>query len=529
MANKKLFLIPRVRDYLLDGTIHDRLEEIAAKYKIPEGRSEEFLDLTDAVMNGKIEISKMPQFIAQAFAVDEVTSKKIASDLAGYRLLPLEDFIPGVSAQIKAWGGIISDYPELRIEREKYTTEKLLEDYAKEIGLQLPDYIMKRFVFLAKGYLTKERARAATKTLMMRSLNIGGLELTDEQAEGVFKKLDQVDLSKAEDGHVSDIARNSAELNNEAILANRLPRSIEEDVLPPPLPPPLPIPAPQKVVKKEDATPPPTLPIEKPGKSRFGAKQAVASPKKKDFLSVLSTKTALTKEVPVISGSLIDESEEREVKDQAVKLEKKLKQVNDLSRGLASQTPVIVTDKVVEIFKATRQSKKSAVDFVDKYLRGMLDKHRALALLEDKYGLHIDQVNKVVDILDIAKQEQDISLKSKIVERDAKKVGAYDIDKNEKEVLELRHAALTKSMPTQASETVVTGARVSAARSKEEEIELQKSKIDPEKIAVAPEEIDKAIATAKDEKEKKALESQKYFLASMLRQQKTLDFLSNLL
>jgi len=50
-----------------------------------------------------------------------------------------------------------------------------------------------------------------------------------------------------------------------------------------------------------------------------------------------------------------------------------------------------------------------------------------------------------------------------------------------------------------------------------------------EKIAVAPEEIDKAIATAKDEKEKKALESQKYFLASMLRQQKTLDFLSNLL
>lgn len=49
-----------------------------------------------------------------------------------------------------------------------------------------------------------------------------------------------------------------------------------------------------------------------------------------------------------------------------------------------------------------------------------------------------------------------------------------------------------------------------------------------EKITVTPEEIDKAIATAKDEKEKKALESQKYLLASMLRQQKTLDFLANL-
>jgi len=49
-----------------------------------------------------------------------------------------------------------------------------------------------------------------------------------------------------------------------------------------------------------------------------------------------------------------------------------------------------------------------------------------------------------------------------------------------------------------------------------------------EKITVTPEEIDKAITAAKDDNEKKALESQKYLLASMLRQQKTLDFLSNL-
>lgn len=49
-----------------------------------------------------------------------------------------------------------------------------------------------------------------------------------------------------------------------------------------------------------------------------------------------------------------------------------------------------------------------------------------------------------------------------------------------------------------------------------------------EKISVTPEEIDKAIASAKDDNEKKALESQKYLLASMLRQQKTLDFLAGL-
>ena len=49
-----------------------------------------------------------------------------------------------------------------------------------------------------------------------------------------------------------------------------------------------------------------------------------------------------------------------------------------------------------------------------------------------------------------------------------------------------------------------------------------------EKIAVSPEEIDKAVNEAKTEEEKKALTAQKYLLASLLRQQKTLDFLADL-
>lgn len=49
-----------------------------------------------------------------------------------------------------------------------------------------------------------------------------------------------------------------------------------------------------------------------------------------------------------------------------------------------------------------------------------------------------------------------------------------------------------------------------------------------EKITVTPEEIEKTISSAKSEEEKKSLESQKYLLASVLRQQKTLDFIANL-
>ena len=49
-----------------------------------------------------------------------------------------------------------------------------------------------------------------------------------------------------------------------------------------------------------------------------------------------------------------------------------------------------------------------------------------------------------------------------------------------------------------------------------------------EKVVVKPEEIDKTIAEVQDEKERKNLESQKYLLATLIRRQKTLDFLANL-
>jgi trigger factor len=60
-------------------------------------------------------------------------------------------------------------------------------------------------------------------------------------------------------------------------------------------------------------------------------------------------------------------------------------------------------------------------------------------------------------------------------------------------------------------------------------LEFILSKIaDTEKITVALEEIEKMIASGKTEEEKKALEGQRYLLASLVRRQKTLDFLASI-
>jgi hypothetical protein len=199
MTREELLTIDSVRDYLLDPQRLDEVDEIAQKNRLPLERADELLRLADAVMFGELEASKMPSLVATAFGVDAGAAQQVAIDVIGFRLLPLAEFIPGIEAQFADWGGEAKEYPDVHIVRPRYTIEKAILDYAQQVGLELDEPIMKRFVYLAKGYLLKERAKDATVTLMHRPVNIGGLGLTSELAEKVLQHLDGVDLSKVED------------------------------------------------------------------------------------------------------------------------------------------------------------------------------------------------------------------------------------------------------------------------------------------------------------------------------------------
>jgi hypothetical protein len=56
---------------------------------------------------------------------------------------------------------------------------------------------------------------------------------------------------------------------------------------------------------------------------------------------------------------------------------------------------------------------------------------------------------------------------------------------------------------------------------------LEKS-ADEEKIEVNPKDLLKIMSSAKTDEEKKALEEQRYVITTMVRRQKTLDFLGSL-
>src|SRR3989339_1442356 len=189
MNNLGWIQFPRVQEYLLDIAIYDTLDEIGKKYDLPQKRTVELLDLADAVMKGQAQVGQMPGFLEKAFGLDEQKARLVASDLAGYRLLPLTEFIPGVEDAIKQWGGDVLAYPELRLKKPGLEDELL--SFASQIGLELPDHLMKRFIFLAKGYINKERDRQASLTLLKRPITIGGLQFSDLQAQRFFEMLDK--------------------------------------------------------------------------------------------------------------------------------------------------------------------------------------------------------------------------------------------------------------------------------------------------------------------------------------------------
>ena len=54
------------------------------------------------------DLAVVPEMISQAFGVEMDKATSIAADVAGYRLLPLSGFLPGLEELIVKWGGTIS-------------------------------------------------------------------------------------------------------------------------------------------------------------------------------------------------------------------------------------------------------------------------------------------------------------------------------------------------------------------------------------------------------------------------------------
>lgn len=137
-----------------------------------------------------------------------------------------------------------------------------------------------------------------------------------------------------------------------------------------------------------------------------------------------------------------------------------------------------------------------------------------------------EEQNKVSanDLLKILTDKVTVNVSKIIVEQEVERLLAQTLD-------EIKKLGLT--LDQYLSSTKKTADELKKEYEKKAvgdiKLEFALSKIaEEEKIIVEDKDIEDAIKNAKDENERKSLEANKYVLASILRQQKTLDFLKNL-
>lgn len=191
MAIAELLKIPPVRSFLFDGKVLAEFRDVAKKNELPVERSAEFLDLCNAVIDGTLPMAEVPTIIAQAFGKDEATAKKISADIFGYRILPLESFVPGIKEQIIAWGGKVEDYPARPIGKEKITAFLWAQRMNEAANLGFTDVLTKRLALLLDGRIRGGKDAEVLRTFFGRSLTIGGLALAKDRIEVLLAEVER--------------------------------------------------------------------------------------------------------------------------------------------------------------------------------------------------------------------------------------------------------------------------------------------------------------------------------------------------
>ena len=186
MALGSLLTIPAVIDYIFEANFDAAVAEIIQKFSLPRERFEEFLELTNAVLDNVVTVRDLPLLIAEAFGVDETVAKAITVDLVGKTLLPLAAYLPGLENDIVQLGGNLADYPPLRISKAPRQSSAILKETIGNLGVELTEVLSKRLLFLLGQYAKGEKTEESLKTYFTRSLNIGGLGLTEEQATSLL-------------------------------------------------------------------------------------------------------------------------------------------------------------------------------------------------------------------------------------------------------------------------------------------------------------------------------------------------------
>ncbi len=459
MAIADLIKIPTVQAFLMDGSVMTVFEAILEKFALPKERAIELLDLTDAVLDGALELKDVPAILVQAFGVEEERATRMACDVVGYRLLPLEQYVPNVVAQLGEWGADMNKYPKSRVGKMKMVAETFAAQLDEKLGLNFSEVLIKRAGFLIGAYWTGEKTKESTLTFFSRASTIGGLGLTPEQAQALIAEVDGsrdlVELTISTPGERPPAIENSGEVAVKEI---------------------------EKEFKMDEEV-----------QGASGEAQVVESDTVKTELE-LSPSHEITSELPIVNapkgqveavGSRQKEIEEPEIKE-AARAARQASMSGGADDAMSAAISKATADAKAILVKSG-VPEATFVDVVTKALKGVRDLYQTRDVLARDLKFAGADLESLTEILEAAHVSMHTNGPEPKVADTQRGVGASPMGADS--VLDKRFAAIAKDAPKTHEEEVMPGARVSLARTVDEERSAQAAAIPQEKL------IDAAVAS----------------------------------
>ncbi len=176
-----------VRTFLLSPDRRRDLQNLHAAFSVSGDMLGKVVDIIGDIDLGFRKFTDLMPALTKELGWPEDRAKKFASDVAGYRYLPIADFLKlNVWAQIEAWGGDPKKYPVVKIEARKVTTTTLINEIIKESRLVLVPRMEGRIRHFLTSRVAGVRDDLEFKTMLTRADKVGGAELSDTDAERIL-------------------------------------------------------------------------------------------------------------------------------------------------------------------------------------------------------------------------------------------------------------------------------------------------------------------------------------------------------
>ena len=419
-----------VTDFLWSDEVLDRYALLASSFKLPKGADLDIGKMTDEVVLGVSTVGDLSALLGKRFSLDVSNAQKRAADLAGYVLRSVDLPLGDIDAAIRGWGGDPDKYPR-----------------KVSAGIFIKDPILAhRLSLIADSYARGVRSAADMKAVLMRDTKIGGLELSEEEAQRVLVDLEKKKTSPQPRPRISDIT---------------------PPVKPAP-PPPAPKPKPKPVVVKLDLS--------------FLNEEPAPAPKKPS--ATINAK-----------GDFLATEEKKELDGLAEKTRKihaehpPLLKIEDALKEIVADAP---------LGKIDAEAKKRFERIVDAHLRDVRDAYETRTQIEnpiDKGGLGLSG-RRLVDVMEVMERvvgeyRHDLSEAARqgklaaIQDKQEKAVARESkLQKKEEQVLAKRYAEVTGRAPASMGTNPV-GNRASAAIEPEEALKKQEARLDMGKVKQA--------------------------------------------